>query len=431
MSYPVSNWSGSVRFQPKEVLYPRDEWELREFVLMAYQGHRKLRVIGTGHSFSRLIETPDVLISLDRMQGISDFDEVTGDATIFGGTKLWRMNELLFEKNRCLENLGDINRQSIAGTISTGTHGTGRGLGTISTQAREITLVTARGKLIRCSNDENPDLFAAARVSLGALGVISKVKLKTLPAYRLKYIQKRISVAEVLADLDRASNGHRHFEFFCFPYSPWVQAKYADETEEAISKNTLGSKFNAIVMENILFKILSEISRWVPGMTMGVAKLCGAAVGGGEKTNWAHEVFSTPRWVKFQEMEYSVPAEAMKDVLTALRKMIERKRMRVHFPIECRYVKGDDAWLSPAYGRDSAYLAIHAYKGMPYEEYFRAAESIFRNHGGRPHWGKMHFLSARELRPLYPKWDDFQDIRKKMDPRGVFMNSTLERLFYP
>jgi FAD-linked oxidoreductase len=429
MSYSVSNWSGSVQFKPKKILYPRDEGDLREMIINSAADGHQIRVVGTGHSFMPLIETRDVLISLDQMQGISHFDEASGDATLLAGTKLWKMNELLFEKNRCLENLGDINRQSIAGTISTGTHGTGKRFGTIATQVKELTLITANGSPHRCSETENPELFKAAQVSLGALGVISKVKLRTLPAYKLHFVQKKVHLDDLLRNLDQTAEKHRHFEFFGFPNSKWVAAKYVDETQAPLSTNKLSTMIDAILMENILFKILSEISRWIPGMTKPIAQLCASATSGASRVNWAHEVFSTPRWVKFQEMEYNVPATAMKDVLTELMQMIERKNIRVHFPIECRYVKGDDIWMSPAYGRDSAYLAIHQYKGMDYEDYFKAAERIFLNHGGRPHWGKRHFLSAKELKPLYPKWDEFQRTREHLDPKGMFLSPALRRLF--
>jgi FAD-linked oxidoreductase len=424
----VSNWSGSVKFKPAQIAKPVSEAEIQRLVEECGHQGRVLRTVGSGHSFSSLIETNGCLLSLDRLQGLVSLDPASGVAELFGGTKLWAMNDLLFEKGRCLENLGDINRQSIAGTVSTGTHGTGAKFGSVSTQLEEITLVTADGSLRTIGADS--ELFKAAQVSLGAFGVITRVKLRTLPAYKLKLIQEKDTLDHCLANLSQSREQNRHFEFFYFPYTRSVQSKYVNETLEQVIPKSVGTVFNDLVMENLAFKILSEISRWVPGSTRAIARLCGAAVSGAKKIDWAHRVFSMPRLVKFQEMEFSVPRDSMADVLTELSQMIEKKKIRVHFPIECRYVKGDDIWLSPAHGRDSAYLAIHSYKGMEYREYFEAAQSIFRNHQGRPHWGKMHFLKARDLKPLYPKFENFLEVREKLDPRGTFLNQTLKNLFY-
>ncbi len=423
---PFRNWSGSVRFTPESIAKPTSEAELCQLILEKANTGKPIRVVGTGHSFTPLIKTEGCLISLDGLQGFVDGGTHN---EVWGGTKLWKLGEILYSRNLALENLGDIDQQSIAGTVSTGTHGTGKTLGSVSTQILELTLVLSDGTLLTCSNEREPEIFKAAQVALGSLGVISRLKLKTLPAYRLKLEHKRETLAECLSLLESRGAENRHFEFYSFPYSEVVQTKLANFTEEPADEFSLGHTLNALVMENGAFKVLSEISRWVPGTTRSVARLCGAGISSSKKIGWAHRVFATPRFVKFQEMEYNVPAEKLAGVLTEIREMIVKKKIRVHFPIECRYVKGDDIWLSPAFGRDSAYLAIHSYLGMPHAEYFDAAESIFRNHGGRPHWGKMHSLKAKDLRPLYPRWDDFQNIRRRLDPRGRFLTDTMKALF--
>jgi hypothetical protein len=259
--------------------------------------------------------------------------------------------------------------------------------------------------------------------------VITQAKLKTLPAYCLNLVAKRDSLSYCLDNLPELARNNRHFEFFYFPYTQYAQAKYANITTLPPQKKEIGTWVNDMVLENFVFKILSEISRWVPFMTVPVAKICGGAISTVNKTHWSHQIFSTPRLVKFQEMEFSVDATRMADAIRELSEMIEKKKIRVHFPIECRTVKADDVWLSPAYGRNSGYIAIHMYQGMEYREYFEAAQAIFLNHGGRPHWGKMHFLGARELSKLYPKWDDFQAVRQKLDPSGLFMNDFLKKIF--
>lgn len=427
------NWSGSVQFTPQKIETPKDEASVLSLIEQSAQSGTPMRVVGTGHSFTRLIETSGTLVSLDGLQGLIELDSENGSAHLWGGTKLWKMNQILFKHKRSPENLGDVDRQSIAGTVSTGTHGTGATLGSVSTQLEELTLATVTsagsGSLITCSQSENSEYFKAAQVSLGSLGIITRVKLKTLPKYKLKLIQKKELLEDVLRNLPDRVNQNRHFEFFTFPYSKYVQSKYMNLTEEPIQKSGIMDFLNEMVLENGAFKVLSSISKRIPGTTEIVSKICGAAVSDVNKVRFANHIYSSPRLVKFQEMEFSVPKDSMAEVVRELSVMIEKKKIRVHFPLECRFVRGDDIWLSPAYGRDSAYIAVHMYRGMPYQEYFEAAQSIFRNHQGRPHWGKMHSLGARELRDCYPMWDRFQEVRKQLDPKGLFMNDATKKLF--
>jgi FAD-linked oxidoreductase len=426
MTKTIQNWSGAVKFKPRHYDLPESESALQKILVEANRDGEKIRLIGSGHSFSPLIRTEGRLLSLDRMQGIVE-TRADGQVTAWGGTKLWHLNELLYGVGRALENMGDIDRQSIAGTISTGTHGTGKKFGSVSTQLSGIRLVTASGEILELSESDG-DLFRAAQVSLGALGVVSQVRLRTIPAYKLKLVQKKETVEECLANLDRRAAEHRHFEFYTFPHTGVAQTKDVDMSEEA---PTSAAKvfLNDMVVENILFKALSEVSRRVPGTTIPVAKICGMGVGSNTKCDWSHRIFRMPRLVRFNEMEYSIPAEAMADAVREIMAMIERERIKVHFPIECRFVKGDDIFLSPAHGRDSAYIAVHSYKGMPYEDYFRRVENIFRNHGGRPHWGKMHTLTGKDFVKLYPKWETFREIRNRLDPKGIFLNEQLRSFF--
>jgi FAD-linked oxidoreductase len=426
MTKQIENWSGAVRFRPAHYDVPESENALRKLVADTGRAGGKLRVIGSGHSFSPLIRTEDRLVSLDSLSGIVESRD-DGQITAWGGTKLWNLNLLLHGLGRALENMGDIDRQSIAGTVSTGTHGTGKAFGSVSTQLSGIRLVTADGE-VRDLSGADGDLFKAAQVSLGGLGIITQVRLKTIPAYRLKLVQKKESVGACLSDLDRRAREHRHFEFYTFPYTDVAQTKEVDVTEE-LPSSKVAEFINDVLMENVVFKVLSEVSRWVPGAAPSIARICGWGVGANSKRDWSHRIFRMPRLVRFQEMEYSIPASAMPDAVKEIMEMIERERVQVHFPIECRFVKGDDILLSPAHGRDSAYIAVHSYKGMPHEDYFRRVENIFRNYGGRPHWGKMHSLTGKELSKLYPKWEVYREIRAKLDPKGMFLNDQLRSFF--
>lgn len=425
----MKNWSGSVRFSPTEVTFPESEEQLISIVSKAAAANGSVRVIGAGHSFTPVVATQGTLISLDRMQGIDDVDAQALTAKVKAGTRLFNLGELLHAQGMGMENLGDINRQSLAGAVSTGTHGTGIAFGNIPTQATALRLISAEGRVLTCGEAENRELFLAARVSLGALGILSEVTLRLRKAYKLEYKASKGTFDELLPQVESLKQRNRNFEFYWFPHSETVQIKESNETELPAKDPGVGGWFNDIFLENGVFWVLSKKARYLPFLARTAAKISAWGVGKAHKVNWSHRVYATPRLVRFQEMEYCLPAEAFESALRAVKREVEQQRFRVHFPLECRWSRGDDAWLSPAHGRDSAYIAVHMYKGMPHEPYFKAMEKIFRDHGGRPHWGKMHFLSAKELSGLYPKWKEFQNLRKQMDPKGIFLNDHLRRIF--
>jgi FAD-linked oxidoreductase len=421
------NWSGSVRGTPQSVWLPRSVNELTEAFGDSYRP-RQARVVGDGHSFTPLAQTDGVLISLDKMQGIQAIDTARGTAVVRAGTRLKLLGDELLKHGLAQENLGDIDVQSIAGAISTGTHGTGTRFGSIATQVVGLTLVTASGKVIQCSAEQRPDVFKAAQVSLGALGVIIEVTLRVVPAKRLRFISRRERIDSVLANLERYKQENSHFEFFWMPYTPWAQVKLLNETDDPPSASNVFGTFNKIVLENGLYWMLSETARLIRPATRTISRVSALGIATVSETDYSHRLFATPRAVKFQEMEYNIPVEHFPAILSEIRAAMAREKFDVHFPIECRFVHSDDIWLSPAYGRESAYIAIHMYKGMPYERYFRAIEPIYQPYGGRPHWGKMHTLDAATLATRYPHWDDFRRVRAELDPQGVFLNDYLRRL---
>jgi FAD-linked oxidoreductase len=423
------NWSGSVQGSPRQVAMPGSVDELRQRIQTYAHDGRRVRVVGSGHSFTPLVQTDDVLMSLNGVQGIETVDAERGAVTVLGGTKLKRLGEELLALGLAQENLGDINVQSIAGAISTGTHGTGIRFGSLATQVEGLTLVTASGDLLECSPVQRPDIFKAAQVSLGALGVIAKVRLRVVPAKVLHYQGSRKHLSECLDHLEEYKQENAHFEFFWFPYTDWVQAKFLNPTVRPPDKSTLWSTFNKIVLENWVYGLLSEVNRIYPRLSKRVCRISASSIASIDETNYSHRLFSTPRSVRFQEMEYNIPAEHTATVIQEIQACIEREQFQVHFPLECRFVHSDDIWLSPAYQRESAYLAVHMYRGMPYKEYFQAIESIFRRYQGRPHWGKIHTRTAAELAELYPHWHDFRRVRAELDPQGMFLNDYLRELF--
>lgn len=304
-----SNWSGSVQGTPRQFVLPGSMGELVQRIATYARDGRHVRVVGSGHSFTPLVQTDDVLISLDRMQGVEAIDAEHGTVTVLGGTKLKRLGEELLARGLAQENLGDINVQSIAGAVSTGTHGTGVGFGSLSTQLEAITLVTASGEALECSTDQNPDVFKAAQVSMGMLGIIARVKLRVVPAKVMHYQGLRKELDDVLAHLEQYKRENSHFEFFWFPYTRWVQAKFLNETGRPPDKSTFWSDFNKIVMENWIYGLLSEAVRLFPKLSQRACKISASSIANIDETNYSHRLFSTPRSVRFQEMEYNIPAE--------------------------------------------------------------------------------------------------------------------------
>lgn len=423
-----TNWSGAVECRPEKILSPSSEDEILHIVKAASTKKKCIRVFGSGHSFTPLVKNNEILISLDNWQGIIDIDKNNNEVTVRSGTKLKLLGELLFHNGFSQENLGDINAQSIAGAISTGTHGSGINFGSIATQVRELTIVTGSGETIHCSETENREIFKAAQVSMGTMGIITRVKLKCLPAYKLKYVSSKESLEACISKLEEYKKNNRNFEFYFFPFTETVQVKIMNTTEENAKDGGIGKFLNDMLLENGLFKILSEACRIFPAACKLVSGISAWGISTGTNVNWSHRVFATPRLVKFQEMEYNIPTEHFVSAIREIKEAIVKNNVRVHFPIECRFVKSDDIYLSPASGRESAYIAVHMYKGMPYKEYFSLIENIFKKYNGRPHWGKMHTRSAAELSPLYPQWNKFNELRKHYDREGVFMNEYLRKV---
>ncbi len=423
------NWGGNIQCIPQKIRYPKDETTLLRIIQKCARKNQKIRVVGTGHSWTPLCETDQILISLERYQGIESVDTEKMQATVYAGTKLKYLGEELFKHGLAMENLGDIDEQSIAGAISTGTHGTGLKFGIIPTQVVGFTLITADGQLLECSNEKQPEIFKAAQVSLGVLGVISKITLQCVPSYKLKFLSRSEPLEDCMKNLAHYNSENRNFEFYWFPYADLVQTKFSNITDEPPQEANFFNYWSDVILENGVFGAVSELTRWIPSTSSSVAKFTSQAVATSTKTNWSHRVYAMPRLVKFNEMEYNIPLEQFEDVFWEIKECVEKEQFQVHFPTENRVVKGDDIYLSPAYGRDSAHISLHVYKGKPYKQYFKAIEAIFRNHNGRPHWAKMHHLTANELADLYPMWDKFLQIRQELDPKGIFLNGYLQQLF--
>ncbi|WP_372369648.1 D-arabinono-1,4-lactone oxidase [Candidatus Uabimicrobium sp. HlEnr_7] len=423
------NWSGSVSCTPKKIFFPTSEQDIIDAVQQAKYKKQNIRVVGSGHSFTPLIETEDNILSLKQYHGIYSIDEEKCEATVKSGTQLRALGQMLLDRGLAMQNLGDIDCQTIAGAASTGTHGTGLSLGNIATQIARFTLITANGDVLECSETQNSEIFKAGQISLGSLGIISKITIKLMPKYYLKVEKKRCTLDQNIADFTQSINNNRHFEFFWLPNTNYTYTKTMNITSEKRDSGTWRKYFSEIIFENGALFTMGNLCRIFPKWSQKINSMGTSLIPQGEEINLSANVFSSYRWVKFHEMEYAVPLEKGIEVLQEIEKWIRDKNINVSFPIEFRVVNEDDIYLSPAYKKPSAYIAVHSFRGMPYKEYFAGCEAIFRKAGGRPHWGKMHNLTAKDFKDIYPKWDNFQKIRRKLDPEGLFMNPYLQSVF--
>lgn len=423
-----SNWSGSVTADPEHIAYPGSIGEIVELVQKCRAEGRYIRIVGTGHSFSAVAASSQVLVSLDKLQGLVTVNHEEQTAVVWGGTKLKLLGQLLHAEGLAQENMGDIDAQSIAGAVSTGTHGTGLKLGSLSTQVIGFTIVNGLGEVLECSEQSHPELFKALQLSLGTLGLIVQVKLRLRKSYILACESKRIKLSDCLGQLKDLTENNRHFEFFWFPYAQTCQVKLTNEAAYMTKASPIRDYINESLLENKLFGCLSSLCRAFPPISATVSRISASSVPVSTKASYSHQVFATQRLVKFNEMEYSIPVEAMEETINEMRSAMNREKFHVHFPVECRFAAGDDIWLSPSYGRDSGYIAVHMYRGMPYERYFEVMERILQSRGGRPHWGKMHTLKAAQLKELYPMWQQFAQVRAQMDPEKLFLSSYMREL---
>ncbi|MFC4605696.1 D-arabinono-1,4-lactone oxidase [Rhodococcus kronopolitis] len=428
------NWAECASASPRRFATPATVAELSFEITRAATEGLHVKCVGAGHSFTAAAVTDGVLISLDNLSGIESVvrtDAPGALVTVYAGTRLNELNPTLWNLGLAMENLGDIDVQSIAGAIATGTHGTGARFGGLATQVRALTIVLADGSIVDCSPHENSELFQAARIGLGALGVIATLTLQCVPAYTLRAVESPDRLGSIMDRIEENATGVDHFEFYWFPHTDRVLTKRNTRLPADAPLNPVNPVRGFIddeLLSNTLFEGVNRVVSRFPGAIPKVNEISSRALSARDFTDRSYKVFASSRRVKFREMEYAIPVEALPETLQQIDSWLNKSDFRVAFPVEVRVAAADDVWMSTANGRDSAYIAVHQYYRRDHREYFAAVESIARAVDGRPHWGKLHSRTAADLRPTYKHFDEFRAVRDKYDPARVFDNDYLRQI---
>jgi L-gulono-1,4-lactone dehydrogenase len=429
MAKTWKNWAGNQIAHPLRMSSPRSVEEVSGAVVSALSQQHTVKCVGSGHSFTAAAVTEGHLLSLENLTGIISIDHSRHLVKVKAGTMLSVLNELLHVEGLALPNLGDIAYQTVAGSISTSTHGTGVTLTGLAGQVRGFTLVNGEGDVLECSDEQNADIFDLGRVSVGALGVITDYTLQAVPAFRLHAIEKVLPLDVVLERIDEFVDTNDHFEFFWLPHTPWALTKRNNRTEEPLQPlPKVRGWIEKTFMENVAFGALCHLGKLRPTLIPRLATALPSS-GTREYINDSFKIFASPRIVRFYEMETAIPRASVVPALKEIRAMIDARGYLLNFPVEVRFTAADDVPLSTAYERESAYIAVHVFKGMEYQPYFKDVEAILKNYGARPHWGKLHFHTASDLSQQYRRFDEFLALRNRLDPQRVFANAYLTQVF--
>ncbi|MCX5274274.1 D-arabinono-1,4-lactone oxidase [Streptomyces virginiae] len=423
------NWAGNITATPARTVTPASVGELQETVRRAAEDGLRVKAVGTGHSFTAAAATDGVLVRPQALAGIRSIDRAAGTVTVAAGTVLKDLNQALAAAGLSLTNMGDIMEQTVSGATSTGTHGTGRDSASIAAQIRGLELVTADGRLLTCSEKENPEVFAAARLGIGALGIVTAITFAVEPIFFLTAREEPMGFDRVTAEFEEHFAENEHFEFYWFPHTGNCNTKRNNRSQgPAAPPGPVSAWIEDELLSNGLFQAVNSLGRAVPATIPSIARVASRALSARTYTDIPYKVFTSPRRVRFVEMEYALPRGQVVEALRELRAMVDRSGLRISFPVEVRTAPADDITLSTASGRDTAYIAVHMYKNTPYHAYFTAAEAIFTAHGGRPHWGKVHTRDAGYFAEAYPRFGEFLALRDRLDPDRVFGNDYLRRV---
>ncbi|MGP4023585.1 D-arabinono-1,4-lactone oxidase [Actinomadura sp. 3N407] len=424
------NWAGNQQATPQRVATPRTADEVAAAVRSAAGDGLTVRMTGTGHSFTGAAVAEGVMLRPTALTAVRSVDTATGLVTVEAGLPLHELNRVLAEHGLALANMGDIQQQTVAGALQTATHGTGRDAAGLVSQVAALELALADGTIVTCSREERPDLFDAARAGLGALGIITAITWRTVPSFLLRAQEEPMKWGEVLARVDEFDAANEHFEFYWFPHTEGCLTKRNNRAEgpaQPLSKFKywLDDQF----LSNTVFGAINRVTHLAPAATPFVNGISAKALGARTYSDTSYKIFTSPRTVRFKEQEYAIPRAELVPALRELRSLFARRDWRISFPIEVRLLPREDAWLSMAHGRQSAFIAVHVYHRDRHEQYFRGVEELLTTLDGRPHWGKLHTRDAVYLEKVYPRFSDFRALRDELDPDRRFANPYTKQVF--
>jgi L-gulonolactone oxidase len=423
------NWAGDQQCAPASIEHPSNREQLAEIVQAAAERGLPVRASGSGHSFTDIALTDGVMVRCDRLDRILSVDIERGLVKVEAGIVLHDLTRRLDELGVAFENLGDIDRQTLAGSIATGTHGTGARLRSISAQIEAVDLVLADGSSLEISAESDPLGLAAARIGLGALGIVYAATIRVVPAFTLDRLDSPRPLDEVLVNLDELNAASDHFEFYVFPHTATALCRESRRTGEPPRPRSRAAVYaQEVMLENWVGAAFSVAARHLPSQTPRITRIAAGSVGRSAKVDRSYRVFASERRIKFTEMEYGIPREHAPEAVRRVLQHAAKVRPPVAFPIEVRFAAADDVLLSAAHARDVAYIAVHQDRKLDWEPYFRGVEEIMDSYGGRPHWGKRHFQDAESLAPRYPRFKDFLALRARLDPDRRFANAYTERV---
>ena len=435
-----SNWAGNQTSSPLSIKKPKNEEDVVAIVKEAKKRGLKVKAVGSGHSFTGIAVTDEVLICLDEIADIRDVDFENSTVRVGSGIKLCDLNPILRRSGLAMPNLGDIVYQSISGAISTSTHGTGLEFKTIAEAVCGMRIVDGEGTVVACDTQQNSEVFHAARVGLGALGIITEVTIQCVEAFNLHAVEEILPIGEVTNNFDRWSKMTDHVEFFWMPNTDKALLKRNTRTLEAPPKprnkrHSFKRRWNRFkneeIKQNFLFGAMNHLGKIAPPLVPKLNSMVAGESGRAEYITTSYEVFASPRRVRFYEMEYAVPIESGIEAFQKVVQLIGDLDHYISFPVEYRVLGKDEIPMSTASDRDSAFIAVHVFRNTPFEKYFRGVEEIMVDYDGRPHWGKLHFQDHESLSKIYPQWEAFQNVRRLMDPLGIFSNPYLDKVLGP
>ena len=399
-----TNWVGNQSFAPGFAASPRDEEEVAALVRDASERGYGVRVAGARHSFTPIVETNGLLLDVSSLNGVIAADPGRKRATALAGTLIRDFYEPLWAEGLALKNQGDIDTQQIAGAVATATHGSGIRNTCFSGVVRGVRLVTTTGE-VRDIDESEPDLLRAAQVSIGMLGVMTRLELEVTDSYRLTEQIDLWPWEEVLERWNELVHEHRHFGFFWLP------------TEESAALYNLASHDQKMA-DKCYVKIYDDAAPDEPDSAVK-----------GRRTGRCYRIYPMVYDPNFHELEYFVPLELGPDALSAMRDLMLRSLPDSIFPLEVRTVGPDDAYLSPNYKTATTVISVSGQPGTDYWAYLRSVDALLSEFSARVHWGKLHFLTPERLRALYPEADTFINLRRELDPGGMFLNDHLRELF--